>query len=281
MRATTLLLASVTDVEEARLALTGGADVLDVKDPRRGPLGACAPETLRAIVAVRDAATSRTPVSAALGDIADPGDIVARAAEAAACGADFLKVGLRGPRDPSDAAAVLRGVVGAVEAASRRRETTPGPGGSRVRVVAAAYADAAEIGSLLPDRLPEAAERGGADGCLIDTALKDGRTLLDHLAPEALRRLVSDCHRRGLLCALSGSLRADQVAEVAALGPDLIGARGALCAGGRQGRLDPLRLRAFRRALRMAKPVGAAGAVEAARGVEAAGAVEVLGTRRA
>lgn len=246
----------MTDLEEARLALAGGADILDVKDPRRGPLGACAPEVLRAIVALRDAGDPRVPVSAALGDAADPGDVVARGAEAAACGADFVKVGLRGPRNSEDTAAMLRNLVQAITAASRAGGTPARPFGLRVRIVAAAYADAAEVGSLLPELLPEAAERGRADGCLIDTAIKDGRTLFDHLTPEALRRLVAECHSRGLLCALSGALRADQIAEVAALGPDFIGARGALCAGGRLGRIDAGRLRAFRQALSAGPAVG-------------------------
>ncbi|MFQ5843721.1 MAG: (5-formylfuran-3-yl)methyl phosphate synthase, partial [Planctomycetota bacterium] len=38
-----LLLASVRSIQEAILALSGGADVLDVKEPREGSLGAAPP----------------------------------------------------------------------------------------------------------------------------------------------------------------------------------------------------------------------------------------------
>ena len=36
----TALLASVTDLQEARMALKGGANIIDLKDPARGALGA-------------------------------------------------------------------------------------------------------------------------------------------------------------------------------------------------------------------------------------------------
>jgi uncharacterized protein (UPF0264 family) len=251
-----LLLASVADAGEATVALEAGADVLDIKNPREGSLGACPPATVRAIVALRDARATRdasgpVAVSAALGDAPDlPGTLALAAAGAAACGVDYLKVGLRGVRREDDAVRLLRAIVRAA------REVAPGAG-----VVAAAYADAAEIGSLPPGALPPVAARAGAAGCLVDTLRKDGRTLFDHLRREDLRRFVSDCRRRGLLCALAGSLSPVHLPILVEIAPDLIGARGALCEGGREGRLDPGRLRAFREALR-AQPasVAAAGA---------------------
>jgi hypothetical protein len=234
-----LLLASVTDVREAAAALEAGADVLDIKNPDEGALGACPPATVRAIVALRDARDRRVAASAALGDAPDlPGTLALAAAGAASCGVDFLKVGLRGVRRAGAAVGLLRAIVRAA------RQVSPG-----ARVVAAAYADAAEAGSLLPEMLPAVAARAGAAGCLIDTLAKDGRTLFDHLGRDDLRRFVADCRRRGLLCALAGSLTAEHVPVLIEVGPDLIGARGALCEGGRHGRLDPARIRVFRAAL--------------------------------
>lgn len=234
-----LLLASVTDVREAAAALEAGAVVLDIKNPDEGSLGACPPATVRAIVALRDARDLRVATSAALGDAPDlPGTLALAAAGAAACGVDYLKVGLRGVSRAGEAVRLLRAIVRAA------RQVSPG-----ARVVAAAYADAAEAGSLLPETLPAVAARAGAAGCLIDTLSKDGRSLFDHLRREVLRGFVADCRRRGLLCALAGSLTAAHAPALLALGPDFVGARGALCEGGRKGRLDPARLRAFRAAL--------------------------------
>ena len=47
----TLLLASVTGPDEAALMLTHGADIIDLKDPSNGALGALAPDVVRATVA--------------------------------------------------------------------------------------------------------------------------------------------------------------------------------------------------------------------------------------
>ena len=255
-----LLLASVRSAEEAVSALTGGADVLDVKEPREGPLGAASPAVLRAIVSVIDAGagpgtgvgtlrragdeavTRPRPVaiSAALGDAPNlPGTLALAAAGAAGCGVDVVKFGLHGVREQEEAVALIRAVVEGV------RSVSP-----RVRVVAAAYADAERIGALPPALLVRTCEAGGADGCLIDTAIKDGSTLLDHLDTGALRRIAHEARGHGLFFALAGSIGHTELPAILKADPDLIGARTSLCDGGRQGTLRSDRVAAFRRALR-------------------------------
>ena len=49
------LLVSVVSAEEARRAVAGGADIVDVKDPREGALGAPAPAVLEAPVPAHQA----------------------------------------------------------------------------------------------------------------------------------------------------------------------------------------------------------------------------------
>src|SRR5437773_8212369 len=213
-RSSPLLMTSVSDVEEAAAALLGGADVLDVKNPLEGSLGACPPAVLRAVVALRDRAAAtgrRVSVSAALGDAPNrPGTFALAASGAAACGVDFLKIGLRGVRDRDDSTVFLSAIVEAARAAA--------PG---VRVVAAAYAEAGALGSIEPVLLPEVAEYSGADGCLIDTAGQDGRTLFDHLDPRAVSRFVAACAGRGRLRAPGASLGADHLPRPLAPRPDV------------------------------------------------------------
>ena len=60
------LLVSVVSADEARRALAGGADIIDVKDPREGALGAPSPRVLSEVVA---AVGGAAPVSVALGDL--------------------------------------------------------------------------------------------------------------------------------------------------------------------------------------------------------------------
>jgi uncharacterized protein (UPF0264 family) len=60
------LLVSVRDVAEAEAALAGGADIIDIKEPRRGALGMADAAMIAEIVACVD---RRVPVSAALGEL--------------------------------------------------------------------------------------------------------------------------------------------------------------------------------------------------------------------
>ncbi len=69
----TLFLASVRDAEEAELALRAGADIVDLKDPGQGALGALAPDTIAACV---KHVAGRAPISATIGDLPLEGDKV-------------------------------------------------------------------------------------------------------------------------------------------------------------------------------------------------------------
>jgi dihydroneopterin aldolase len=106
---------------------------------------------------------------------------------------------------------------------------------------------------LFADRLPEfdavtAASRMGASGLMLDTAGKGHGSLLDHLSLEAIASMVGRAKTQGLSVGLAGSLKADQVAELLALGPDLLGFRGALCRGSaRNAALDPEACRQIRK----------------------------------
>ena len=228
------LLVSVVDVDEARLAAEAGADIVDVKNPAEGSLGAPSPAV---IAAIRAAVPEALPVSAAIGDMPNlPGTAALAALGAAHSGAAFVKVGLWGASTEAEAVALLRTV----------REAAPD-----AVVVAGAYADARRVASapLAPELLPRAAGAAGVDVCLIDTAVKDGRGLLDWLSPEALTTLVLEAHELGLEVALAGALRTEDLPVVCATGADIVGVRSAACAGGRRtGSLDPARVRALRAA---------------------------------
>ena len=228
------LLVSVVDVGEARAAAAAGADIVDVKNPAEGSLGAPVPAV---IAAVRAAVPEELPVSVAIGDMPNlPGTAALAALGAASSGAAFVKVGLWGASTQADAVALLRTVRAAAAEAV---------------VVAGAYADARRVAPapLAPELLPRVARAAGVDVCLLDTAVKDGRGLLDWLSPQALTALVDEAHELGLEMALAGALRAQDLPIVGATGADIAGVRSAACADGdRTGALDPSRVRALRAA---------------------------------
>jgi uncharacterized protein (UPF0264 family) len=223
---TTRLLVSVVDADEVTAAVAGGADIIDVKNPREGSLGAGVPHVIRD---VRERTPAEVPVSAAIGDMPDlPGTAALAAAGAAACGVQYVKVGLLGPRDRDAALTLLGAVCRAV------RDVDDG-----VRVMATAYADARRTGSVLPLDLPGVAAEAGAAGCMIDTAAKGSVTLLSELDQTDLAAFVASCRRSGLVCALAGSLREEDLPLLCELEPDIIGFRGAACGGDRvAGRVD-------------------------------------------
>jgi (5-formylfuran-3-yl)methyl phosphate synthase len=227
------LLLSVTDAREARVAVDAGVDIVDVKNPAEGSLGAPGP---RVIERVRAVVPPERPVSAAIGDLPNlPGTAALAALGAARSGAAYVKVGLWGTSTTDEAVAVLRAVREAVD------------GGAVV--IAGAYADAERVpgGSLPPGAVVAAARRAGVGGCLLDTAVKDGRGLFEWLSAEALAALVAEGHAEGLEMALAGALRAEDLTMVRATGADIAGVRAAACRDGRRtapldaGRIGRLR----------------------------------------
>jgi uncharacterized protein (UPF0264 family) len=214
------LMISVRDEQEAVAALAGGADIIDVKNPAEGSLGAGRPEIIAAIVRAVQAAT---PVSASIGDVPNlPGTVALAGLGAATCGVRFVKVGLLGARTGAEAASLLEALAQALQMAN-----------GRVGLVACAYADAALVGSLDPLELPDAAAPF-VEGCLIDTAIKDGRTLFQCLPEDAITRFIQQCHDRGLFCGLAGSLQQEDLTRALALGADIVGVRTAACEGGQR-----------------------------------------------
>ena len=225
------LLVSVTDAHEARVAVEGGVDIVDVKNPAEGSLGAPGPGVIER---VREVVPPEHPVSAAIGDLPNlPGTAALAALGATRCGAAYVKVGLWGTSTTDEAVAVLRAVRNAVD------------GGATV--IAAAYVDAERVpgGPLPPGAVVDAARRADIGGCLLDTAVKDGRGLFEWLSPEALDALVAEGHAAGLEMALAGALRAEDMRPVRATGADIAGVRSAACRDGR--RTAPLEAERIRR----------------------------------
>src|SRR5947199_7033776 len=87
----TLMLASVINPAEAEAVWAGGADIIDLKDPAKGVLGALDASVAAGIVR---AVGKRRPVSAAAGSVLGaPGALVDSVSAMAAAGVDYVKVG--------------------------------------------------------------------------------------------------------------------------------------------------------------------------------------------
>ncbi len=232
------LLVSVRSPAEVEPALTGGADIVDAKEPSRGSLGLVAPDTLAQILRLVPAGQ---PLSVALGDVETPEDLLATISSLnlpSRSSPTFLKLGFAGVQSPERVTALIECAV-----ATMARQPSP------ARIVAVAYADAHRAKTLSPDIIVGLAHRAGAAGVLLDTYTKDGRGLLRCLTPGALAGWVWDARSLGLLTALAGEIGLDDVEPVRLAGPDVLGFRGAACEGGRGGRVSAERVRALRQRL--------------------------------
>ena len=213
------LLISPADEKEAVEAIVGGADIIDVKNPKEGALGASFPWVISQI---RKITPATIEVSCAIGDVPNlPCAVSLAALGAATTGVDYVKVGLYGVKTKEEAVYLMQGVTKAVKDFN-----------SAVKVVATGYADAERIGSVNPLLVPDIAHDAEADVAMIDTAVKDGKNLFAFLTADQLRRFVSIAHAYGLKTALAGSLGKKDLSTVYALGADIIGLRGAACTSG-------------------------------------------------
>lgn len=204
-------LASVQSLSEAKQLNDCLPDLVDMKNPADGALGALPVATVKQIV---NWLAGRRQSSATIGDLPmQAAPIQTALIEMQQTGVDYLKVGLF-----NDAALVdcLRDLKTFLQSFN-----TP--------VIAVLFADQQYYKSVLTDILD-----AGFSGVMLDTANKNGQHLLDHQTPEQLKLFVNRVKSRQRLCGLAGALRADDIATLKPLGADYLGFRSALCPMGQR-----------------------------------------------
>jgi len=227
------ILVSIVCRDEIERVLDPRISIIDVKDVEEGALGAARPEELLPIA--KAVAQTSFELSASIGEATfPPGPTALAAVGAASLGARWVKVALGRREDAPGATTTFRAIRRALDA------TSP-----ETRLVAAGYADAERFGAVTPRELLAAAAESRCDAILLDTRAKNGACLFDFLAPRELRELACEAHERKLRIALAGSISERHLETLAEIGPDLIGVRGALCAGDRRGRIDRAKVERF------------------------------------
>lgn len=228
------ILISPIDTQEALVAWQCGTDIIDIKNIKEGSLGASFPWVIREVIEAVDSPAA--VFSATLGDLPyKPGTASLAALGAVTSGVTYIKAGLHGPRTVAEGTELMRGVVRAC------RDVNPA-----VTVVTAGYADYRRFDGLSPEMLVQIATGSGSDMVMMDTLIKDGKTLFDALTVEELTRFVSSAHEAGLKVALAGSVRAEHLEQLAATGVDVVGVRGAVCgAYDRSTSIDPEKAKQF------------------------------------
>jgi uncharacterized protein (UPF0264 family) len=213
------LLVSPINVEEGNICKLGGADIIDVKNPKEGSLGANFPWIIKA---VKKAAGS-VPVSATIGDFNyKPGTASLAALGAAVAGAEYIKIGLYDIKTKEQALDMLVNIVRSVKDYDKNK-----------KVVASGYSDYRRIGSLPLSELPAIGRKAGVDVVMMDTGIKDGRSTFDFQTEDDLTGFVSRARSLGLQTAIAGTIKFENIPALKRISPDIIGVRGCVCGGDR------------------------------------------------
>jgi uncharacterized protein (UPF0264 family) len=201
------MLASVNSLAEALLVLSSGVDIIDLKQPALGALGALDTATVKQIVA---GIAGRCPVSATIGDLPMQPEPVFNAVKAMAeTGVDYIKIGFF----PGD------DWLGTVQNLSVLT-------GQNHALIAVLFAD------TQPDlAIMELVKAAGFTGVMLDTMNKQQGSLTQVMAKTDVARFVTQAKALQLLCGLAGSLRLEDIPGLLLYQPDYLGFRGALCQG--------------------------------------------------
>ena len=245
------LLISVRCPEEARVSLLHAIDVLDLKEPLEGALGAVSEGVIEKVLQLVERVKLEQPpkLSLAMGELADWdferwSNLLDRYQSDHIRKFCFLKIGLAGAQQLTDWQ----------ETWSRLFAGLP----ESTQPVVVAYLD----------RLPEVLERSssmkdGGDRCpsieqliefaqtqrqvstiLLDTRCKQA-DLFAKINDQRLREIIAAANRAGLAVVVAGSVKIDSLPRVIRAGASLVGVRGAVCAGDRSGQLCEQKLREF------------------------------------
>ncbi|MDD5268904.1 MAG: (5-formylfuran-3-yl)methyl phosphate synthase [Methylococcales bacterium] len=222
------MLASVNSMEEALLALSAGVDIIDLKQPALGALGALDMATVKQVVAE---VAGRCPISATIGDLPMQPDPVFNAVKAMAeTGVDYIKIGFFPGDDWQGTLNKLSVLTGQSQA-----------------LIAVLFADAQ------PDlNIIRLLKEAGFTGVMLDTRNKQNGSLTQLMAKMDIARFVTQAKAQQLLCGLAGSLRLEDIPGLMSYKADYLGFRGALCQGhNRVGELNEQSVFKIRHAIKI------------------------------
>jgi uncharacterized protein (UPF0264 family) len=199
------MLASVNGLEEALLIQDFAVDIIDLKQPARGALGALAVKDVSQIVA---SIGSHKLISATIGDLPMQPDRVFSAADAmAVTGVDYVKIGFFPGGD-------WQGCIDQLAVLAERN----------VSLIAVLFADIQPSIAII-----QSLKKAGFKGVMLDTMDKTLGSLTQIMTRAELSEFVRQARHADLLTGLAGSLSQADIADLLPLQADYLGFRGALC----------------------------------------------------
>jgi len=200
----TQLLISVKNLEEALVVLAADVDVIDLKDPNVGALGALDLKTTVQIVQEID---GRTIVSATVGEghrsLSELSLDIQFRAEA---GVDIIKIAVSELFYQSEFIAEIHKLAK-----------------NGIKIVAVFFGDEGIDLELLP-----ILQCAGFYGAMMDTKTKHS-SLTAHQSKDSLIYFIDQCSKNNMISGLAGSLKPQHVDYLTKFNPTFIGLRGGVC----------------------------------------------------
>lgn len=213
----TQLLVSVSNVAEAKMALENGVDILDLKHPGRGALGALDISNVIEIIhflSLYDIAKGKL-ITATIGDFPmQPMLLAQRVKQVATTKVDVIKIGFFNSDGNS-----IETYSACLE--ELKKITTEG-----IQLVAVLFAE-----FNYPPEIIRMIQNAGFYGVMFDTAHKNGATFLDYFSFSQMTAWSDMVKNAGMEFGLAGSLQIQHIAQAKQFNPSYIGFRGGLCEG--------------------------------------------------
>lgn len=198
------MLASVKNLAEAQLVLQANVDIIDLKQPEFGALGALPVELVSEIVAEIN---GRCLVSATVGDLPMEAEIIFNAvSNMAKTGVDFVKIGFFPAQNWLEIMQKLAGIA------------------ENMRLIAVLFADETTDFSMMTEF-----KKANFSGVMLDTMNKKNGSLVEVMTAEKITEFTELAKKHALIFGLAGSLREQNIKQLLPLNADYLGFRGALC----------------------------------------------------
>lgn len=199
------ILASVSSLEEVKFILKTSVDIIDIKQPEQGALGALPKGIVKQIV---EQVRQQKPVSATIGDLPMEADLIFNAvSNMLETGVDYIKIGFFPGGNWHNILSKLNNL------------TQQGH-----QLIAVLFADKQPNFNFIT-----ALKNKGFTGVMLDTMNKSSASLPQLMSFNTLKHFVKVANDVQLFCGLAGSLKATDIPELLKLDADYLGFRGALC----------------------------------------------------
>ena len=235
---TTKLLVSVRNAEEALLAKQCQVDIIDLKEPERGSLGLVAWNVAEQVA---QTIQNSPPLSLAMGELFADSDYQIRQqyTETMLEPFTYAKVGMAGAQAMDDWRLIWS------DWSSKLPKST--------KPVLVGYVDPIAGGPDLDSLFNFAAEKQ-IGTVLLDTYLKNGKSLLDHMSIKRLQSFRQFSRKHRIRLALAGSLQGPSFLQALELRSDILAVRTAACVSERNGKLCASRILDLKKSVSQQQP---------------------------